>query len=365
LPFCVGETGGMRGPGRREIGHGALAEKALECVIPSEEEFPYTIRLVSEVLESNGSSSMASVCGSTLALMDGGIPIKAPVAGIAMGMISDGEKHVILTDIQGFEDAFGEMDFKVAGTREGINALQMDIKLQGISRELMKEALEKAKKARLYILDAIEKVISRPREELSPYAPRIITMNVHPDKIRDVIGPGGKMINKIIAETGVKIDLEDDGRVFIYSPDMEGGIKAKTIIEGIIRDVVVGEEYKARVVKIASFGAFVEISPGKEGLLHISKLSSRRGARTEEVVSIGQDLEVKVAEIDYQGKINLDLKTPIVQPRPQRRERDSRGFDRDRDRDRNRGDRDRDRRGRGGFGRERDDRWGPVNSRYR
>ncbi|MEQ8186819.1 MAG: polyribonucleotide nucleotidyltransferase [Candidatus Eremiobacterota bacterium] len=375
LPFCVGETGGMRGPGRREIGHGALAEKALTCVIPSEEEFPYTIRLVSEVLESNGSSSMASVCGSTLALMDGGVPIKSPVAGIAMGLISGTDKNVILTDIQGFEDAYGEMDFKVAGTREGITALQMDIKIHGISRELMNQALGKAKKARLFILDFIQSVMPATREDLSPYAPRVISMSIHPDKIREIIGPGGKMINKIIAETGAKIDLEDDGRVFISSPDKEAGLKARAMIENIIKDVVVGEEYKGKVVKIASFGAFVEIAPGKEGLLHISKLSSKRGARTEDVVSVGQEIEVKIAEIDYQGKINLDLKNGMPkssyssQSRSSSRPRDTRGMERDRDRERER-DRDRSRsRGpvRDSSGRGGDDRFGSgtIRNRYR
>ena len=378
LPFCVGEVGFMRGPGRREIGHGALAERALEFMVPNQDDFPYTVRLVSEVLESNGSSSMASVCGSTLALMDGGVPIKAPVAGIAMGMISSEEKAVILTDIQGYEDAFGDMDFKVAGTRDGITALQMDIKVQGVSGELLKEALEKAKKARFYILDTIEAEMPAPRKDLSPYAPRVITITVHPDKIREIIGPGGKMINKIIAETGVAIDLEDDGRVFISSPDSDAGEKAKAIIEELVRDVVVGEVYKGKVVKLTSFGAFVEMAPGKEGLVHISKLSSRKSDRPEDILKVGQDFEVRVAEIDYQGKVNLDPKEPMVKKAPYSRpRRDNRdGRDRDNrggwDRGRGRGDRDRDRdkdrdrgRGRSVYSNSREDRMGITRDRYR
>jgi len=371
LPFCVGEVGFMRGPGRREIGHGALAEKALEFMIPSQDDFPYTIRLVSEVLESNGSSSMASVCGSTLALMDGGVPIKSPVSGIAMGMISRGDKSVILTDIQGYEDAFGEMDFKVAGTRNGITSLQLDIKVEGISEELLRDAMARAKSARFHILDAIESVLPSHRKELSQYAPRVITLTVHPDKIREIIGPGGKMINKIIAETGVAIDLEDDGRVFISSPDAEAGKKAREIIEELVREVAPGEVYKGKVVKFTSFGAFVEISQGKEGLIHISKISARKGDRAEDVLTMGQELEVKVSEIDYHGKINLEPKEPLVKRSapssyhsraPRRESRDYKPWDRDGGRD-SRDSRDRGRGGRSAY--PRSDRMGIARDRYR
>ncbi|WP_069649558.1 polyribonucleotide nucleotidyltransferase [Caloranaerobacter ferrireducens] len=310
-PYSVGETRFLRGPGRREIGHGALAERALEPVIPSEDEFPYTIRLVSEVLSSNGSTSQASVCGSTLALLDAGVPIKKPVAGIAMGLIKSEEKVVILTDIQGLEDFLGDMDFKVAGTEDGITAIQMDIKIPGIGREILKEALERAKQGRLYILEKMNQVISKPREELSPYAPRILTINVNPDKIREIIGPGGKMINKIIEETGVKIDIEDDGRVMVASTDMEKGKKAIKMIEDIVREVNVGEIYLGKVVRLAPFGAFVEIWPGKEGLVHISNIDKQRVNKVEDVLTIGDEILVKVIDIDKQGRINLSRKDAL------------------------------------------------------
>ncbi|AEF17313.1 Polyribonucleotide nucleotidyltransferase [Thermoanaerobacterium xylanolyticum LX-11] len=310
-PFSVGETRPLRGPGRREIGHGALAERALEPMIPSEEEFPYTIRLVSEVLSSNGSTSQASVCGSTLALMDAGVPIKAPVAGVAMGLIKEGDIVSILTDIQGIEDFLGDMDFKVAGTEKGITAIQMDIKIAGIDRDILSLALEKARKGRLFILNKMLETIKEPRKELSPYAPRIISLNVDPEKIRDIIGAGGKTINKIIADTGVKIDIEDDGRVFISSTDLKAGEKAKMIIEAITKDVEVGSIYLGKVTRLASFGAFVEIAPGKEGLVHISKLDKKHVNKVEDVVNIGDEILVKVTEIDKQGRINLSRKDAL------------------------------------------------------
>lgn len=307
-PYSVGETRPIRGPGRREIGHGALAERALEPVIPSVDEFPYTIRLVSEVLSSNGSSSQASVCGSTLSLLDAGVPIKASVAGIAMGLIKEEEKTVILADIQGMEDHLGDMDFKVAGTREGITAIQMDIKIAGIDREILKEALKKAREGRLFILSKMEEAIASPRPELSKYAPKIFTMNIDPDKIREVIGPGGKVINKIIDETGVKIDIDDDGRIDIAAENAESGNKAIKMIEDIVRDVEVGEVYMGKVVKITSFGAFLEVLNGKEGLLHISNISKERVKRVEDVLKVGDEVMVKVTDIDKQGRINLNRK---------------------------------------------------------
>lgn len=307
-PYSVGETRPIRGPGRREIGHGALAERALEPVIPSVDEFPYTIRLVSEVLSSNGSSSQASVCGSTLSLLDAGVPIKASVAGIAMGLIKEEEKTVILADIQGMEDHLGDMDFKVAGTREGITAIQMDIKIAGIDREILKEALKKAREGRLFILSKMEEAIASPRPELSKYAPKIFTMNIVPDKIREVIGPGGKVINKIIDETGVKIDIDDDGRIDIAAENAESGNKAIKMIEDIVRDVEVGEVYMGKVVKITSFGAFLEVLNGKEGLLHISNISKERVKRVEDVLKVGDEVMVKVTDIDKQGRINLNRK---------------------------------------------------------
>ncbi len=306
--FSVGETKPSRGPGRREIGHGALAERALVPVIPSESEFPYTIRVVSEVLESNGSTSMGSVCGSTLSLMDAGVPIKAPVSGVAMGLVKDGDHFTILTDIQGMEDALGDMDFKVAGTATGITAMQMDMKIAGITREIFTEALEQAKRGRTHIREKMMEAITQPRAELSPYAPRIITMEIDPEKIRDVIGPGGKIIKKIIEETGVSIDIEDDGKVFIAAVDVEAGQKAVRIIENLVREVEVGAIYPGKVTRLMNFGAFVEILPGKEGLVHISQLARERVAKVEDVVKVGDEVMVKVTEIDRQGRINLSRK---------------------------------------------------------
>ncbi|MBT2660162.1 polyribonucleotide nucleotidyltransferase [Bacillus sp. ISL-45] len=313
--FSVGETGPIRGPGRREIGHGALGERALEPVIPNEKDFPYTVRLVSEVLESNGSTSQASICASTLALMDAGVPIKAPVAGIAMGLIKSGEHYSILSDIQGMEDHLGDMDFKVAGTAKGVTALQMDIKIEGLSREILEEALQQAKKGRMHILDSMLATIKEPREQLSKYAPKIITMWIKPDKIRDVIGPSGKQINKIIEETGVKIDIEQDGTVFIGSVDEEMIQRAKKIIEDIVREVEVGEMYLGKVRRIEKFGAFVEIFPGKDGLVHISELAEERVGKVEDVLKLGDELLVKVTEIDKQGRVNLSRKAVLKEQR--------------------------------------------------
>lgn len=292
-------------------------------MIPSEEEFPYTIRLVSEVLSSNGSSSQASVCGSTLALMDAGVPIKAPVAGIAMGLIKDEEtgQVAILTDIQGLEDHLGDMDFKVAGTEKGITAIQMDIKIKGIDRDILKKALEQARIDRIKILDFMLKVISKPREYLSPYAPKITQTSIHPDKIRDVIGPGGKVINSIIAETGVKIDIEDSGQVYIYSPNQEAADRALKMIEAITRDVEAGDVYTGKVVRIMNFGAFVELMPGKEGLVHISKLAHHKVDKVEDVLKVGDEITVKVTEIDSQGRINLSHKDTL--PPPEKNEHNS------------------------------------------
>ncbi len=306
--FSVGETRPMRGPGRREIGHGALGERALEPVIPSEKDFPYTVRLVSEVLESNGSTSQASICASTLAMMDAGVPIKAPVAGIAMGLVKSGEHYTILSDIQGMEDHLGDMDFKVAGTAKGVTALQMDIKIDGLSREILEEAFQQAKKGRVHILNHMLSVIPEPRTELSAYAPKIITMTINPDKIRDVIGPSGKQINKIIEETGVKIDIEQDGTIFISSINQEMNDKAKKIIEDIVREVQVGEIYEGKVKRVEKFGAFVELFSGKDGLVHISELALERVGKVEDVVKIGDVITVKVIEIDKQGRVNLSRK---------------------------------------------------------
>jgi polyribonucleotide nucleotidyltransferase len=312
-PYSTGEVKVLRGPGRREIGHGALAERALEPVIPSETEFPYTIRLVSEVLSSNGSTSQASVCASTLALMDAGVPIKRPVAGIAMGLVTseDMSEVEVLTDIQGIEDFFGDMDFKVAGTEKGITAIQVDTKLHGMPEEAVVRAIHQARRARMVILDTMLKAIPEPNHELSKYAPRILSMNIDPDKIRDVIGPGGKTINKIIADTGVKIDIEDDGRVFICSPEAESGKRAQKIIEGITKEVEAGEIYIGKVTRVTNFGAFVEVLPGKEGLVHISKLAHERVNKVEDVVNVGDEILVKVTEIDSQGRINLSRKDAI------------------------------------------------------
>ncbi len=307
-PYSVGEARPMRGPGRREIGHGALGERALEPIIPDEDVFPYTIRLVSEVLESNGSSSQASICASTLALMHAGVPIKAPVAGIAMGLVKEGDKVAVLTDIQGMEDHLGDMDFKVAGTSKGVTALQMDIKISGINREILETALEQAKAGRMFILDSMLATISEPNKELSLHAPKITTMKINPEKIRDVIGPSGRVINKIIEETGVKIDIEQDGRIFIASIDIESNRKAKKIIEDLVKEVEVGETYLGTVKRIEKFGAFVEILQGKEGLVHISQLDVKRVEKVEDVLSLGDSIMVKVTEIDNQGRINLSRK---------------------------------------------------------
>ena len=311
-PYSVGEARTSRGPGRREIGHGALAEKALVPVIPSEAEFPYAIRVVSEVLSSNGSTSQASICGSTLALMDAGVPIKKPVAGISTGLVTDKENpnnYIMLTDIQGIEDFFGDMDFKVGGTKDGITAIQVDIKIDGLTYDIIEEAFERTKIARDYILDNVMlPVISEPREDISKYAPRIMTETINPDKIKDVIGPSGKMINKIIDATGVKIDIEDDGRVFVYSTDTESGKKAMKMITDIAKDVEVGGIYDGVVTRIMSFGAFVDIGGGKEGLLHISKISSKRVDKVEDVLSVGDEITVKVVDIDNQDRINLSMK---------------------------------------------------------
>ena len=306
--FSVGSTGRAGSPGRREIGHGALGERALFQVIPDEETFPYTIRLVAEVLESNGSSSQASICAGTLALMDAGVPIKAPVAGIAMGLVSDGENYTILTDIQGLEDHLGDMDFKVAGTRDGITALQMDIKIQGITEQILTEALSQAKKARFEILDQLESTLPAPRKELSPYAPKIEMIQIDPEKIKVVIGKGGDTINGIIEETGVKIDIDQDGKVSIASSDAEMIQKAIKIIEELTKEIKVGEVYLGKVVRIEKFGAFVNLIKGKDGLVHISQLANERVNKVEDVVKLGDEVLVKVTEIDRQGRVNLSRK---------------------------------------------------------
>ena len=308
-PYSVGEARPSRGPGRREIGHGALAERALVPVIPSEEEFPYTIRVVSEVLSSNGSTSQGSICGSTLSLMAAGVPIKEPVAGISTGLVTDDNdrsRYVMITDIQGLEDFFGDMDFKVAGTKNGITAIQVDIKIDGLTYDIIKEAFERTRTARMYILNEVMlKAIPAPRAEISKYAPKIISMTINPDKIKDVIGSGGKTINKIIADTGVKIDIEDDGRVFIAGNDAEMANKAKETIELITMELEVGKVYTGTVVRIMNFGAFVEVAPGKDGMIHISKLAKERVEKVEDVVSIGDTVAVKVIEIDDQGRVNM------------------------------------------------------------
>ncbi len=304
--YSVGETRPSRGPGRREIGHGALAERALVPVIPSEEEFPYAIRLVSEVLSSNGSTSQGSICGSTLALMDAGVPIKAPVAGISVGLVTEGDRFMTVLDIQGLEDFFGDMDFKVAGTKKGITAIQMDLKIDGLTPEIIKNALTETRDARYYILDEVMlKAIAEPRDEVSQYAPKVIHITIPVDKIRDVIGSGGKVIQKIVADTGAKIDIEEDGRVFISAPNPDAGEAAKKMIEGIVKEPEIGEVYDGKVVRIMDFGAFVEFLPGKDGLVHISKLDKARVEKVEDVVSVGDDIKVQVIEIDKQGRINL------------------------------------------------------------
>lgn len=306
--YSVGETKSSRGPGRREIGHGALAERALIPVIPTVEEFPYAIRVVSEILESNGSSSQASVCGSTMSLMNAGVPIKAPVAGIAMGLVNEGEHFTVLTDIQGMEDALGDMDFKVAGTAKGITAIQMDIKIHGLSREILLAALQQAQKGRMFILGKMAECIDKPAEHLSPYAPKIITLTIPVDRIRDVIGSGGKIINKIISETGVKMDVEEDGHVYIATPDEEAAQRAKKWVEELTHEVQVGETYLGKVTRLMKFGVFVEILPGKEGMVHISQLATRRVEKPEDVVHEGDEIMVKVTEIDDKGRINLSRK---------------------------------------------------------
>ncbi len=306
--FSVGEVRPMRGPGRREIGHGALAERGLLPVVPTEDKFPYTIRLVSEVLASNGSTSMASTCGSTLALMDCGVKISNPVSGISIGLVKEDKKEILLSDIQGIEDHFGDMDFKVAGTRKGVTAIQVDIKIDGLSYALIEKALSQAKEGRLFILDKMEEALSAPREELSPYAPRVISIQIDPSKIGLVIGPGGKNIKKMVEETQAKIDIEDDGRVLITSVDPEGGKRAQKMIEDLTFEPKVGEVYKGKVVRILPFGAFVEFVPGKEGLVHISEIAPRRIAKVEDELSIGDEVVVKIKEIDDMGRYNLTRK---------------------------------------------------------
>ena len=313
--YSVGETRASRGPGRREIGHGALAEKALVPVIPSTEEFPYTLRLVSEVLSSNGSTSQGSICGSTLALMDAGVPIKAPVAGISCGLVTEGDRYITMVDIQGLEDFFGDMDFKVAGTKDGITAIQVDIKIDGLKPEIIREALEKTREARIKILDeCMLPCISQPREELSKYAPKIISTTIDPEKIRDVIGSGGKVIQKIVAETGVKIDIEEDGTVFFATSDSEAAQRALKIVRGIAGDIEIGDVFSATVTKIMDFGAFVEYLPGKEGLVHISKLDTKRVEKVSDVVSVGDQINVKLVEIDRMGRYNFSRKDTLIAP---------------------------------------------------
>ena len=361
-PFSTGESKPLRSPGRREIGHGALAERALLPVIPEVDKWPYTMRLVSEILSSNGSTSMAAVCGSTLALMDAGVPIEAPVGGIAMGLVTREGRYAILTDIQGVEDALGDMDFKVAGTADGITALQMDIKIKGLSRQMMAEALEQAREARLVVLGKMLEVIPEPRREMSPFSPRITTLKINPDKIRDVIGPGGKVIRKIVEETGAQIDVEDDGTVFVASSDQDGARRAIDWIKSLTDEVEVGRIYRGKVVRIMPFGAFVEVLPNQDGLVHISKLTDHRVERVEEVVNVGDEIMVKATEVDSQGRLNLSrqdaldelasrgeqpdekidmdaVATALASPPPPRepRDRNGGGFRGGRDRDRGRG----------------------------
>ncbi len=310
-PFSVGETKPLRGPGRREVGHGALAERALKTMVPTKQEFPYTVRVVSDILESNGSSSMATVCGATLALMDAGVPLKAPVAGIAMGLIKEGDKVIVLSDILGLEDHLGDMDFKVTGTSKGITALQMDMKIEGITVEIMKRALQQAKEGRMFILGKMIETIAAPRKTLNPFAPRIITMQINPDKIKDVIGSGGKVIRSIVEQTGAKIDIEDDGTINIASSDEAAANKAKEIIRGIVQEAEVGKLYMGKVRKIMDFGAFVEIFPGTDGLLHISQISEKRIDKVTDELKEGDEVLVKVLEIDRQGKIRLSRKEAL------------------------------------------------------
>jgi polyribonucleotide nucleotidyltransferase len=352
-PFCVGETKPLRGPSRREVGHGALAERAIQPVLPSSETFPYTIRLVAEVLESNGSSSMASTCGTTLALMDAGVPIKAPVGGVAMGLIKEADQVAILTDILGDEDHLGDMDFKVTGTGQGVTAIQMDIKIQGVTREIMASALAQAREGRLWILQRMSEPISEPRKDLSPYAPRVITIQIKPEKIRDVIGPGGRTIRKICDETGVRIEVEDDGTVMISSTNMERTQRAIEIIRQMTEEAEVGGIYLGKVKRVMDFGAFVEIFPGTDGLLHISQLDFGHPRKVTDVIKEGDEVLVKVLEIDEYGKIRLSRKAVLEEqgagggdqedprrragpPRGERRERpysgQGRGFGRRNDR---------------------------------
>jgi polyribonucleotide nucleotidyltransferase len=337
-PFSVGETRPIRGPGRREIGHGALAERAVEPCIPADTTFPYTIRIVSDILESNGSSSMASVCGASMSLMDAGVPIKAPVAGVAMGLIKEGDRVAVLTDILGVEDHLGDMDFKVTGTTGGITAFQMDTKIGGISLEIMKNALEQARVGRLYILDKMAACLSAPRTEMSPYAPRITILHIHPDKIREVIGPGGKVIKKITEETGCQIDIDDSGEVRIASVNLEGGKRAEEIIRNITEDPEVGRTYQGKVRSVVNFGAFVEIVPGRDGLLHVSEIDWGRTEKVEDVLNVGDLVMVKVVEVDRDGKIRLSRRALLPQPEgyvaPAGGGRERGGRDRDRDRDR-------------------------------
>ncbi len=347
-PYSVGEVRMMRGAGRREIGHGALAERALRPVLPTKEEFPYTIRVVSETLESNGSSSMASTCGSTLSLMDAGVPIKQMIAGIAMGLVTSNGKHTVLTDIQGLEDHYGDMDFKICGSANGVTALQMDIKIKGISLEVMREAFMQAKEARLFILEAMKKVIDRPRADLSKYAPRIDVFKIHPDKIREVIGPGGKMIRAIQSETGTNIELEDDGTVRVTGAKPEGRERARAMIEGITKQPEVGEIYDGKVTRIMSIGAFVEYLPGKEGLVRVSEISNERVNRIEDVVKVGDPVKVKIAEVDRQGRVNLSIRAVSEGNGNSYEERQR--AERERFRDREGGDRGGFRRGPGGPG---------------
>ncbi len=322
-PFSVGEVKPVRGPGRREIGHGALAERALQPVMPVKEEFPYTVRVVSDILESNGSSSMASVCAGTLSLMDAGVPVKAPVAGIAMGLVKEGSRFAVLTDLNGAEDHYGDMDFKVAGTQAGITALQLDIKIsEGLTLEIFRAALEQARQARHQVLDKITSVIALPKPDISEFAPRIITLKINPDKIREVIGPGGKMIRKIIQETGATIDIEDDGTVQIASSDSAALAKAVDIVKRITEDVEVGKMYTGKIKRIMNFGAFCEVLPGKEGLIHVSELADKFIEKVEDVVKIGDEVQVKVIEIDEQGRINLSMKQQPSSPRKRERERE-------------------------------------------
>ena len=314
-PATYGETGPLRGPGNRAIGHGALAERALEPMLPPETEFPYTMRVVSEVLGSNGSSSMASVCGSTLSLMDAGVPLKKPVAGIAMGLASDNKGNwKVITDLQDVEDGPGGMDFKIAGTRDGITAIQMDTKTDGLSWEIVEKTFAQSKEARIKILDFMGKTLAEPRAELSAYAPRIVTININPDKIRDVIGPGGKMINKIIAETGVAIDIEDDGRVFVTSTDAAGMEKAVQWVKDLTREVVAGETFEGTVVRLEDFGAFVQVLPGQDGLVHVSEIAWTRTNKPSDVMHLGDKVKVVVKEIDSMNRISLSMKQLTPKP---------------------------------------------------